>query len=87
MTLAVRAEDVLVGAEPLRGLSARNVYAARITALERAGPEVNLRCTLAEASSGSDWIVRVTPSAVAALGLRQGAPVWLAVKSHSVRVL
>jgi molybdate transport system ATP-binding protein len=84
-TLAVRAEDVLVAIEPIRGISARNVYAARVVAIERTGAEATLRCALAGASVETTWLVRVTPGAVEALSLRTGMPVWLAVKSHSVR--
>jgi molybdate transport system ATP-binding protein len=85
-TVAVRAEDVLVSLAPLSGLSARNVYPARILALERHGHDATLRCVVEEAA-GPPWLVRITPAAVEALGLRVGASVWLAVKSHSVRVV
>ena len=44
LTLAIRAEDVLVSIEPIRGLSARNIYVGRVTALERTGVDVTLRC-------------------------------------------
>ena len=84
VTVAVRAEDVLVGAEQPRGLSARNVYEARIASVERTGVDVLLRCALT--GSRSSWLARVTPSAVAALGLHPDRVVWLAVKSHSVRL-
>jgi molybdate transport system ATP-binding protein len=83
VTLTVRAEDVLVSTEPVRGLSARNVYTARIEALERTGVDVTLRCRI----EGTTLLVRVTPAAVRALGLETGRDVWLAVKSHSVRAL
>jgi hypothetical protein len=46
-----------------------------------------LRCALAEAPSGGVWLVRVTRGAAADLALSAGATVWLAVKSHSVRLL
>src|SRR5262249_20298261 len=84
-TLAFRAEDVLVATEPIRGLSARNVYSARVAAVERTGAEATLRCALGGAEPETFWVVRVTPAAVEALGLRPGRPVWLAGKSHSVR--
>jgi len=86
LTLAVRAEDVLVSVEPLRGLSARNVYPARVTALEQTGADVTLRCAVGEPPAGS-WLVRLTPAAVGALGIKPGSVVWLAVKSHSIRVV
>ena len=37
VTLAVRAEDVLVASAPVSGLSARNTYAGRVSALEPTG--------------------------------------------------
>jgi molybdate transport system ATP-binding protein len=83
VTLAVRAEDVLVSVEPLRGASARNMYEARLESLQRTGPDVTLRCALA----GMTLLARVTPPAVEALHLVAGGHVFLAVKSHSVRVL
>jgi len=85
VTLAVRAEDVLIATEEPRGLSARNVYEARVTSAERSGPDVLVRCALGPGAS--PWLVRVTPAAADALSLRPGRPVWLAVKSHSVRCL
>jgi molybdate transport system ATP-binding protein len=85
VTLAVRAEDVLVCARPVEGLSARNLYASRVVAVDRTGPDVTLRCALD--AEGGELLARVTPAAVAALGVRVDVRVWLAVKSHSVRLL
>ena len=85
VVLAVRAEDVLVTTGAIAGLSARNVLPARVLSLERTGPDVTLRC--ATDGGTPPWLVRLTPAAVAALGLRPGATVSLAVKSHSVRVV
>jgi molybdate transport system ATP-binding protein len=84
-TLAVRAEDVLVAVSPVTGLSARNVYAGRVLALERTGVDVTLRFALD--AGGVEVLARVTPAAVSALGLRAGTPVWLAVKSHAISIL
>ncbi len=86
VTVAVRAEDVLVSRRAPEGLSARNVYAVRIVALSRTGVDVTLRCATANAPQPAQWIVRVTPAAVASLGLLDGQTVFLAVKSHSVRL-
>ena len=82
---AIRAEDVLVSSAPVKGLSARNVYEARVEALERTGADVTLRCALPMAPA--PWLARVTPAAVEALSLKAGQSVWLAVKSHSIRLL
>jgi molybdate transport system ATP-binding protein len=85
VTLAIRAEDVLVAAGSVSGLSARNAYAGRLLAIERTGVDVTLRCV--PEGGAVEVFARVTPAAVAALGLRPGGPVWLAVKSHSVRLI
>ena len=85
VTLAVRSEDVLVCKAPVEGLSARNVYPARVVALERTGPDVVLRGALE--NGGGELMARVTPAAVAALDLAPGRDVWLAVKSHSIRIV
>jgi molybdate transport system ATP-binding protein len=82
VTLAVRAEDVLVATVRPEGISARNVFAARVQAVDRAGTDVLLRCAVGTAAR--PWLVRLTPSAVDGLGLGPGSAVWLAVKSHSV---
>ncbi len=89
VNLAIRAEDILVAVEPLRGLSARNIVETHILAIERVGRDVLLRCGPAPAmgSEQRPWLVRITPSAVDALGLASGRVVWLAIKSHSIRVL
>lgn len=87
VTLAIRSEDVLVSVEPVRGLSARNVYAARVLAVDRSGADALLRCALEGDQAGAYWLARVTPAAVQALGLRPGLAVWIAVKSHSVRMV
>jgi molybdate transport system ATP-binding protein len=85
VTLAVRAEDILVCGAPAfpEGISARNVYPASIVLLERAGPDVTLRGSLGE--DRGELLARVTPAAVEALDLAVGRTVWLAIKSHSIR--
>ncbi len=85
LTLAVRAEDLLVATEPVRGISARNLYPAKVAAIERTSLDATLRCVLEGAIPEVQWLARVTPGAVDALGLRPGLPIVLAVKSHSVR--
>jgi molybdate transport system ATP-binding protein len=85
VTLAVRADDVLLAAEAPRALSARNVLPARVLSRRRVGPDVLVRCALD--GGGLPWLVRVTPAAAADLGLEDGQAVFVAVKSHSLRVL
>jgi len=87
VTVAVRAEDVIVSRAAPLGISARNLYAVSITALSRTGSDVTLCCASAGGGPALEWIVRVTPAAVASLGLQVGQAVFLAVKSHSVRLV
>ena len=84
VTLVVRAEDVLVAMEAPRGISARNVFAANVLDCARGGSDVTLRCALVDGSLA--LLVRLTPSAVTTLGIDVGARIWLAVKSHSIRL-
>jgi len=89
VNLAIRAEDVLLAVERLHGLSARNIVEARIVAIDRVGRDALLRCRPGSESGPErrPWLVRITPSAVGSLGLTSGQEVWLAIKSHSVRLL
>jgi len=84
ITVGVRAEDVLVATAPVQGLSARNVLEATVLEVTRLGADALVRA--APAAGGPAWLVRLTPAAVAELELAAGRRVWLAVKSHSVRV-
>jgi molybdate transport system ATP-binding protein len=83
-TVAIRAEDVLVAVVPIRGLSARNVYEGRVARIDRAGADVLLRVELV---AGPAWLARLTPAAMRDLGLTEGTRVWIAVKSHSARLV
>ncbi len=85
VTLSIPAEDVLVAVEAPHGLSARNLVAVSIEGVERAGHDALVRAV--HAASQTPWLARLTPAAVASLGLTPGRPVWLAIKSHSVRLL
>ena len=87
VTVAVRAEDVIVARKAPEGLSARNLFEVRIVALARAGADVTLRCAPPGGEGKLEWIVRVTPSAATSLGLAVGQAAYLAVKSHSVRLV
>ncbi len=87
VTLGIRAEDIVVAVEPPHGLSARNVLEARLVAIDRVGHDALLRCDPLGASGRRPWLVRTTASAVGALGLAAGKTVWLAIKSHSIRMV
>jgi len=84
VTVAIRAEDVLVATEPVRGLSARNVYEAVVRGIDRGPGDAAVRCAVRP--DLQEWLARLTPAAVAELGLVEGSRIWVAVKSHSVRL-
>ncbi|HEX9794507.1 MAG TPA: ATP-binding cassette domain-containing protein [Planctomycetota bacterium] len=76
--LAVRAEDVLLASEPPRGLSARNVLAGTVVAVEEAGERL-----LVHVDAGDPWIAALTHRAVEDLALGPGRPAWVVVKTHA----
>jgi molybdate transport system ATP-binding protein len=83
----IRAEDILVSADPAARLSARNVLAVRVLECMRTGVDMTIRCDEVELQSEQPWLVRLTPAAVASLDVAPGRAVWLAIKSHSIRLV
>ena len=82
VVVAIRAGDILLATARPEGLSARNVLAGRIVKMETHGSMV-----VARVHCGVDFIVRVTPGAVLALGLAEGLAVWLVLKTHSCHLV
>jgi molybdate transport system ATP-binding protein len=82
---AIRADDVLVAVERPRGISARNVLAARVAELVRRQGEVLVRADLA--GEGPRLAAALTPGAVAELALGPGREVVLLVKTRACRRL
>lgn len=80
---AVSAEDVLVSTHPLEGISARNVFEAKLAALEDSGADTFVRAD----AGGFEWRAKLTRAAALELALAPGARVWLVVKTHSLRRL
>ena len=74
-------EDVLLATHPLDGVSARNVLAGRVEAVEPGGDDALVRVLAA----GVAWRAHVTAEAVRDLGLCAGRPVWLAIKTQAFR--
>lgn len=76
--LAVRAGDILVASEAPRGLSARNILPGTVRTVRRAGTTI-----VAHVDAGARFEVHLTPNARTALGLAEGQPIWLVIKTHS----
>ncbi len=80
---ALAPEEILLSVEPLQRVSARNVLAGRVLALDSSGEDAMVRVEAA----GATWRAHVTSGAVRDLGLGAGVPVWLAIKTQSFRRL
>ena len=81
--VAVRAEDILLAVDAPGRISAQNVLAGRVAALQPLGAHVLVRIE----AGGEVWVAKVTGRAAAALGLAPGATVHLVIKAHAVRAL
>ncbi len=79
--VAVRPSAVLVGSLQPEGTSARNTWSGTVVDLTMLADRVRL-----DVDGPPRTLVDVTPAAVAELGLRPGAPVWLSVKATEVEV-
>jgi len=78
VALGLRAGDILLAVEPVRGTSARNVLAGTITATGSRGTAIELHV-----ATPVTFRVLVTTEAVDELGLRPGQGVHLLVKAHA----
>ncbi len=76
------ADDILIGTEPLQGLSAGNIIAGKVRDIEALTDQVVLTVEAEDV-----FYVRLTPAAVARLALHEGSPVFLIIKARSFRVV
>jgi molybdate transport system ATP-binding protein len=75
-------DDIVLATERPRGISAANLIPGRIVEIEESGNQ-----TVLTVDAGESFYVRLTPSAVARLGLIVGSPVFLIIKTRSFRLL
>jgi molybdate transport system ATP-binding protein len=75
----LRADQVLLAAEPPRALSARNVLEGRVSAV---WPESNQSVLVEVIATVGSVLSRVTPQAARELELAVGRPVWAIAKAH-----
>ncbi len=76
------ADDILLGTQPLDGLSAGNIFPGRLRAIESLEDQAVLTV-----EAGEVFYVRLTPAAVARLKLREENPVFLIIKARSFRLV
>jgi molybdate transport system ATP-binding protein len=80
--IGVSADDILVGTQRPEGISAANVFPGKIRKVESIKDQAVLTV-----DAGDSFYVRLTPSAVARMGLREETPVFLIIKTRSFRML
>ncbi len=82
LRIGIRAGDILLAVTKPEGLSARNVIAGRIVALDRRDMIVAARV-----NCGVEMEVLLTLAARDALKLAEGSEVWLVIKTHSCHLM
>ena len=82
LRVGIRAGDILLATSKPVGLSARNVMAGRLVALERRDMIISARV-----DCGVEMEVYLTLAARDALQLEPGQTVWLVIKTHSCHLM
>jgi molybdate transport system ATP-binding protein len=80
--VGVRAEDVLLSADPPGRISARNVISARVDRCEASGADA-----LVHLDAHEPLVAKITTGAATMLGLRPGTRVFAVVKAQAIRRL
>ncbi|HBZ72275.1 MAG TPA: molybdenum ABC transporter ATP-binding protein [Deltaproteobacteria bacterium] len=83
LRLGLRAEEILLAAEPLGRISARNILAVTVVSCEVRGNEALVRLD----TGAEPLVARVTAAAAEALALQGGARVYAVIKAQSLRPL
>lgn len=79
--VGVRADDIILARRPPEGLSVRNALRGTVTEVSTVGATC-----LVTVDVGHRLVVKVTPEAVAELGLAPSLQVWCLIKTHSLRL-
>jgi molybdate transport system ATP-binding protein len=82
LRVGLRAQDILLAADPPGRISARNVFVAQVARLDEASDGVWVHL-----DAGEPLVAKLTPGAVRALDLRVGATVHAVIKSQALRRL
>lgn len=83
VTVAIRADDLLLARGPIAGLSARNIVSGRVARVIPHGGDAEVVVR----TGGVEWVASVVGSAVDALGIVEGADVHLILKARGCHVL
>ena len=80
--IAIRAGDIILANQSPRGLSARNSFQGRVSSMRREGVTVII---MVEAHASFE--VHLTPASVDDMQLKQGAEVWVIIKTYSCNLV
>ena len=83
LRVGIRAGDLLLAAEPPRGLSARNILPGVVRKIERRDVIISAVVDC----GGTHFEIHLTLAARDALQLGLGKAVWLVVKTHSCHLM
>ncbi len=82
LDIALRAEDVIVALEPLRGTSARNVIGGKVHRIHQEHGRAEL-----EVHTPAPLLISVTSVTIQALRLQEGSQVYLLIKARALHPL
>ncbi len=82
LKIGIKAKDILIALDQIKGISARNKFPAVIEKIELAGDVVMLCC---QVNNRRLW-AEITPGSFRELQLHTGQIVYLIIKSRSVRI-
>ena len=82
LQVRISADEILIGTQKPKGISAANVFPGTIRKIESIKGQAVLTV-----NAGDTFYVRLTFSAVANLGLKEGVIVFLIIKARSFRLL
>jgi molybdopterin-binding protein len=80
--IRVGADDILIGAKQPDSISAGNILSGSVRGINVVDGQA-----LVTVQAGEEFFVRLTGAAVTRLGLKEGTPVFLIIKTRSFRVL
>ena len=75
----VASEDIFLLRDEPKGISARNVFRARVVQVEMLDRDAVVRLD----ALGTEWNALLTPAAIRDLEIRPESEVWIAIKTHA----
>jgi molybdate transport system ATP-binding protein len=80
--IAIRAGDIMLATEQPHGLSARNSFRGKVSAMRREGVTV-----IVTVEAGAAFVIHLTPGSSDDLQLKPGTQVWVVIKTYSCNLV